>query len=77
MQRLRTLPLAKTQTGIELAQALTVVVLAADMLVQDHHTTDPEISALLCHNADRAWALSPCRRSSDDRPQVIEPIPFK
>ena len=55
MQRLRTLPLAKTRAGIELAQALTVVVLAADMLIHDQHSIDQEISALLCHNADRAW----------------------
>jgi hypothetical protein len=57
MQHLRFLPLARTPLGIDMTQALTVVVLAADILVQHQHSIaiDLEIYTLLCRNADRAW----------------------
>ncbi len=69
MQHLRALPLAKTQLGIDLAQALTVVVLAADILVQHQHSVaiDLEICTLLCRNADRA------RHSSTTVPSRTSP----
>ena len=56
MQHMRSLPLAKMQLGIDLTQALTVVVLAADILVQHQHSVaiDLEIYTLLCRNAERA-----------------------
>lgn len=56
MQHMRSLPLAKLSLGIDLTQALTVVVLAADILVQRQHSVaiDLEIYTLLCRNAERA-----------------------
>jgi hypothetical protein len=56
MHRLRSLPLATPSVVIDLAQALTVLVLAADMLVQGQlaSTTDPDTYALVRRSADRA-----------------------
>jgi hypothetical protein len=56
MQRLRILPLANASVWIDLTQALTVLVLTADMLVQGQLSpaTDLDMYALLRRNADRA-----------------------
>jgi hypothetical protein len=56
MHRLRDVPLATTSAVIDLAQALTVLVLAADMLVQGQlaSTTDRDTYALVRRSADRA-----------------------
>jgi hypothetical protein len=56
MQRLRELPLAKSSLVIDLSQALTVLVLAADMLAQGQLSTatDVDLYVLLRRNAGRA-----------------------
>lgn len=56
MHRLRELRLAQTPAATELSQSLTVLVLAADMLVQGHLCGDNllESYALMRRNADRA-----------------------
>lgn len=56
MHRLRDLRLAQTPAGTELSQSLTVLVLAADMLVQGQLCggDEQESYALLRRNADRA-----------------------
>jgi hypothetical protein len=56
MQGLRDLPLAQTALVIDLSQALTVLVLAADMLAHDLFTApmNLDLYVLLRRNADRA-----------------------
>jgi len=56
MQRLRALPLAKRPAWIDLSQALTVLVLAADMLGQGQlsDTTDLDTYGLIHRSTDRA-----------------------
>ena len=56
MRRLRSLPLATPSVVIDLAQALTVLVLAADMFVQGQlaSAADPDTYALVRRSADRA-----------------------
>jgi hypothetical protein len=56
VQRLRGLSLATTARGIDLSQALTVLVLASDMLAQDRRTAPMNLALyeLLRRNAERA-----------------------
>ena len=56
IQRLRSLALAKTALVVDLSQALTVLVLAADMLAHERRTAPMNVALyiLLRRNAERA-----------------------
>jgi hypothetical protein len=63
MHRLRALGLSQSATASELAQALTVLVLAADMFTQGQIDGHAEGSLMLQRNADRAIS---CLRMLED-----------
>jgi hypothetical protein len=54
MQELNDLQLMRTPMGIELTQALTVVVLSGDMIAMQAQLNDQDVLALFERNADRA-----------------------